>query len=592
MNKLFFKYNYIYFFLCLNLLLGCNKSIRVSIYAKYSKVDLNWYQTYLNDPLKFSTDFYGMHVFEDINGKKKYLISYYNWKILKSLGTQNSARLLFYLRPAFTENDQQCFGYLVSNASLKKDTLLFAIDTTQTKGLFWRTKKLYRDKDKISIAFGAKINSESSLLLIESQSVHPSTNYDSVMLMSNSKDEISSLQKGSQYLTYFNNRARFIRTINENVFSNEYLKPINALKSISEDSVEFYHIENHYYQCLITRESFLDELDTVRSFYHEYQNIIYRENAFNFTKDSLIIHNNAIEYINKIARNQKMIMINESHYDYRHRIFVYLLLDSLFKIGYKNLCLEDKDVSDSNTSFISKDDGYYVREPFMATLVRKAKEIGFNIYAYDDTTNNNNGFGDIIAKREYNQAKNLFELYKKDSTEKWIVFGGYDHINKKSFGYNHKSTYQYFQQLAGFAPYSINQSFYSDILNEKYLLSNYPVDFYTVDTSCIKYKELQADLYIINNIKCNPFDSPFQAINPILFKYNVEPVKPFKDSAYLFIYIQKEYEKLHELTIPVYIGKINKKITSLFLPKNEYIGIITDNTEKEISNCVLKEENK
>jgi hypothetical protein len=129
----------------------------------------------------------------------------------------------------------------------------------------------------------------------------------------------------------------------------------------------------------------------------------------------------AIERVIEIAKTQKMLMINESHYDYRHRLFVTLLLDSLYQIGYRNLCIEDRSISPTNKLLPSKSDGYYVAEPFMANLIRQAIKIGFSIHGFDTSANS-------IQEREAGQGANLYKLYSKDPNDKWLVLAGWSHI--------------------------------------------------------------------------------------------------------------------------------------------------------------------
>ncbi|MEJ7681139.1 MAG: hypothetical protein WKG06_25460 [Segetibacter sp.] len=279
-------------------------------------------------------------------------------------------------------------------------------------------------------------------------------------------------------------------------------------------------------------------------------------------------------------------MLNENHYDFRHRLFVYLLLDKLFKIGYRNLCLEDRSrAAILKDSFPDKKDGFYISEPFMAGVVRKAKEVGFNVYGYDTSAN-------TFVEREFGQAKNLYDLYSKDPDHKWVVLAGYSHINKRYFSSESPSALQFFRKLAGFEPFSINQSALSDITDQRYAVADSSVGYYAVDTSSFIYKDGQADLYIINNIKKHPFEVPFPAIKPYLQKYIIDIPRNENSAENIFVYIKKELEELRESAMPVYMSITRKdRLNILHLPANDYIGVIVDNIGNEVARFEVLSEN-
>jgi hypothetical protein len=197
------------------------------------------------------------------------------------------------------------------------------------------------------------------------------------------------------------------------------------------------------------------------------------------------------------------------------------------------------------------------------------------VYGYDTSARS-------IPEREYGQAKNLYDLYSKDPDHKWLVLAGYAHINKGGFSRESKSALQNFKQLAGFAPYSINQSALSDILNQKYVLPDSPVGYFAVDTSSFVYKDRQADLYIINNIKRHPFESPFPSIQPYLKKYVIDIPEDIRPSERIFVYVKKELDELNNSAIPVYMSRQGiDKPHILNLPANNYVGVTVSPNGKE-----------
>jgi hypothetical protein len=322
----------------------------------------------------------------------------------------------------------------------------------------------------------------------------------------------------------------------------------------------------------------------MRKYNDEYYQYLSKSNSY--TKANTININyqkDAISHVSDISKKERMLMINESHYDFRNRLFVYMLLDSLYKNGYRNLCLEDKR---SNTGIFSnkfpeKNDGFYIKEPFMGSVVRKALKLGFNIYSYDENTTG-------YDERERQQARNLFNLYKKDTTNKWLVLAGHAHVNKFDFG-NYKSAYQNFVDLAGFRPFSINQSYFSDIGNNGYNFTNDTTGFFFINGDRSKNELKQSDLYILNNISRNPFEYPFYPLTESLIKYNINLRKSVPPNYYCFIYVKDEYLTLTNNAIPVYIGKFDSlKNWQIFLPEDSYLGFVINDDAETVDVIELK----
>jgi hypothetical protein len=302
------------------------------------------------------------------------------------------------------------------------------------------------------------------------------------------------------------------------------------------------------------------------------------------------IGGNALQKVAALAGTHKVLMINEAHYDFTHRAFVRLLLERLFKMGYRHLCLEDKVYKTSNVSdFPSKSDGFYVKEPQMAELIRAAKRVGYTIHAYEDTiTASVQPFHSPIDQREYYQAYNLYNQYKTDTVNKWIVLSGYGHTNKTAFTEGHKSMLQNFIALSGTTPLSVNQSYFSTITNASSIADSFERGYYWIDYSHEIYKENQSDLYIINNASSS-FGDIEAANNHKYRSYNLNTSRHLTNGSYLLIYYKEEYEKLNELSIPVYITTVrNNAINPIMLYQNEYLGVITDSLGKAIHQYSIK----
>jgi hypothetical protein len=395
----------------------------------------------------------------------------------------------------------------------------------------------------------------------------------------------------SNFKLYHKSTNDFGDTLNLASSLSGYGKPlVELLKYASENkSSDKRAILN---QIIYTAYSFFDELDTVKQLLYE-GHTFKGNNIKNRYADTVIVSNQlAFGKVLREAGKQKILMINESHYDWRHRYFVTLLLDSLFKKGYKYLCMEALNNEDSinKRKFPTSDDGYYFKEPFMANLARAALKIGYKLVEYEDTTDNLNAsaFNSPVDKREYYQALNLYRQYKKDTLAKWLVYAGYSHTNKLEFSSLEPSTMaKYFSEFSHINPYTINQTTYCDIFSSKvafdsghnnenyYYLRNDQI----YDSTLLK----QSDLYIINNIHTIPYEKP--GTNNSFQKYYIhyDIGKTENRKYFVKVFLTEEYLQ-NRHSIPIYIKRISEGAfyKNIWLPKNNYYLAITDEKDKII----------
>jgi len=412
---------------------------------------------------------------------------------------------------------------------------------------------------------------------------------DSDILQRDTHAELMTLKTLSNFEPYNKTTKYFSDSVNLAAILPGYATPLNALLKLKNENRDKADIDllNQY---LFFEYAAFDEVDTIKQLLYE-QHTFKGNSIKNRSSDTVIVNNQlATPYILKQARSQKVMMINESHYDWRHRYFVTLLLDSLYKEGYKYFCMEAlKNPNNINKrKFPTSDDGFYIKEPFMGNLARTALKIGYKLIAYEDTTSNleENLFNSPIDKREYYQALNLYNQYRKDTTAKWLVYAGYSHINKLRFGNTEPSTMaKYFSEFSHVNPYSINQTSYCDIFNTKVPMDSSESDenYYYLRKDQINDSILlkQSNVYVINNMHIIPYEisdtsNHFQKFH-ILYnnvgnrKYIIE------------IFLKNEYFQDHH-SIPIYIKRPSGNIfdKNIWLPKNNYYLIITDNNDKII----------
>jgi hypothetical protein len=566
------------FLMLMSFLLGCSNKMYVSKFSKYNTIDSSFLKTFENGSLKFSIYFWGRNSYQLLGTKRKIAIPVYCYSILKSMGIKKDAKVILYLKPQDDKYAEASYGFVVDKKLSDIDTSRFAWNKTRQGEDYFVSKKWYEYGNTNNTIGGFNI-ADRSFVLIESQTPFVSAEQAKTGELSNTKSQLETLLKNENRAAFSRKKDSIAGKINNSFYAKTYLLPIVALQAIPTDTIWKYTLEHSYFQPLINRISFLDDLDIIKAAYINYKFLMNGRSKVSVAKPLVTVANgDALEKVQEIAKKQKMIMINENHYDYRHRLFVTLLLDSLYSIGYRNLCIEDrKSATTLNNSAPQKEDGYYIQEPFMAGLIRKAIEIGFNVYGYDSDANS-------IQERERGQANNLFNLYSKDPTGKWVVLAGYAHINKKYWMEGVASAHQEFTKLAGFAPYSINQSSFSDITYESQKINKAEIGYYVVDTANAVYNEGQSDLYVINNVGSHPYEYPFASIKPSLHKYVLKLADTVAVNSVFFLYLKKELDKLGSSAIPVYISKIKKdRNFVLYLPKQEYSYILTDSVENELA---------
>ncbi|MES1226678.1 MAG: hypothetical protein ABUT20_64990, partial [Bacteroidota bacterium] len=453
---------------------------------------------------------------------------------------------------------------------------------------FFTIKKIINRRGNLMTVTGIKLNNEYVLFSVYEylKDTFNLIGDTETYLVGNAESGFRTILKGEGYLNLKFAIEKLINILGKcfNDCSN-YYEPITILNNLSFDTITDFNLTSLYFQSLMLRESYFDQLNKIKNIKAEFADYLNKGNKLNkntLNKEPDSAGADAINYILNIAQQQKILLFNESHYDYRHRLLITLLLDSLYKLGYRHLALEAKSYNPEK-EFVSKQDASYILEPFLANLIREAKQKGFVINAYEDTTAYSNKFISSVDKREYNQGKNLADLFQKDSSAKWIVLAGYSHINKKYFTPNQKSAAQYFAAFSGIEPYSINQSDYTDILfTGKLNFSNKPAGYYVLDFASSVYQDQQADLYVVNNINNNPYEKPFNSITPGLTKYTIGNLEKSTLNNDLFIFIKKELDVLKNNALPIYIGHLQNG-DNIFLPKNEYQLVMVDNKD------VLKE---
>ncbi|MFT3677599.1 MAG: hypothetical protein QM781_17040 [Chitinophagaceae bacterium] len=162
----------------------------------------------------------------------------------------------------------------------------------------------------------------------------------------------------------------------------------------------------------------------------------------------------ARKFILKKARENRVLIFNEAHYNPRNRVFVNSLLKDLKKIGYRYFAAETFSMRPGfgeNSKYPNLNTGYYAMEPQFGNLIRTANELNFTLYPYEHIANGNQW------ERETGQARNLARLLDSIPDSKVIVYCGFDHIMEDSIANWVTPMAARLRELTGIDPYTVDQ---------------------------------------------------------------------------------------------------------------------------------------
>jgi hypothetical protein len=172
----------------------------------------------------------------------------------------------------------------------------------------------------------------------------------------------------------------------------------------------------------------------------------------------------AVDYIVQKSKKEKIVILNEAHYNAAHRVFSESLLEGLFKNGYRILCLEamtngDGKFADLNLNkrgYPIRNTGLYTENPSYGNFIRKALEIGFEIFPYETT-------GEIGGKsREIEQTKNINDIISSHPEDKIFIYCGFGHNQEGKVEQWGMALAERIKKLTNIDPLTIDQTRYSE----------------------------------------------------------------------------------------------------------------------------------
>ncbi|MBN8736814.1 MAG: hypothetical protein J0H27_11165 [Xanthomonadales bacterium] len=167
-------------------------------------------------------------------------------------------------------------------------------------------------------------------------------------------------------------------------------------------------------------------------------------------------HLRALDYIPQLAKQYRVVFLNEAHNIALTRTLTVRLLKPLREEGFNVFAVETLYQPDmaamKERGYPIAKSGFYTREPIYAEMVRTALKLGYKVVAYEADPDRT---GDA---REVQQAKHLWKILKDDPHAKLVVNAGYGHIQKTGQFLGAQSMAEHFVKDSGINPLSVEQT--------------------------------------------------------------------------------------------------------------------------------------
>ena len=156
------------------------------------------------------------------------------------------------------------------------------------------------------------------------------------------------------------------------------------------------------------------------------------------------------EVMDSIIENNRVIMLNEMHFNPHNRAFVISWLEKCYQNGYRYFAAEtlfakDSIVNERRTVLLGET-GFYSDEPVFGDLLRTALNMGYTLVPYEA-----DGWG---VDRERNEAENLIKnILDKDPEAKFLLLGGMGHITDRK-GWSMMGGF--FKEKTGIDPFTMD----------------------------------------------------------------------------------------------------------------------------------------
>ena len=160
-----------------------------------------------------------------------------------------------------------------------------------------------------------------------------------------------------------------------------------------------------------------------------------------------------------LARERRIVLVNEAHHDAATRVLTLDLLPRLRAIGYTHFAAETLDADDTalaGRGYPVAATGGYTKEPLYGDIVREALRLGYVVVPYEAS-----GHGSNQQAREDGQASNLkTRVFDRSPDARLFVHAGYAHIDKARSArlFNVETMAVRLAEMTGFGPLSVDQT--------------------------------------------------------------------------------------------------------------------------------------
>lgn len=221
---------------------------------------------------------------------------------------------------------------------------------------------------------------------------------------------------------------------------------LNAAKRINECRSKYQgdEVKDEYNQAALVYNSFIENNSTFISLITDFYG----------TREIPQIRKegqDALDYIKEQSTDKQVVIINEQHWQPKHRYLGNTLLQYYYDLGFRYFAVEGVSIEDeiflNERKFPLQSSGFYTREPQFGNMLRNALDIGFYVVGYDS----------MCMNREYIQAQNIYDkCLKVNTTSKVLIWAGVDHIIEEKNN-NPRMAY-YLKQISGINPLTIQQT--------------------------------------------------------------------------------------------------------------------------------------
>ena len=175
--------------------------------------------------------------------------------------------------------------------------------------------------------------------------------------------------------------------------------------------------------------------------------------------------------IRGLAKNHRVVMLNESHNKPLHRVFALILSQDLEEIGYSHFGSElfganqtawlNAETGLRGTSYLSEKwlAPTYWSDPTFGQITESLSKSDLTLFSYEEGAYPPPpGAASAIDHREVTQAKNIIEYIRAKPNDKVVVYAGYHHIKEHNEGRNIVWMAEHFSKLSGINPLTVSQT--------------------------------------------------------------------------------------------------------------------------------------